>query len=74
MSDEIDLVNAPPHYRQGGIECIEALKAQMTREQFVGFLRGQVAKYLWRAPHKGAERQDYEKARYYLNRLIEETV
>lgn len=68
-----DLVNHPPHYTQGGIECIDALKAALGDEGFRAYCRGAAIKYLWRGPHKGSETQDYEKARWYLNRLIEET-
>ena len=66
---EGDMVNSPAHYAFGAIECIDAIEAQMTREEFVGFLRGQVAKYVWRAPRKGSELQDYDKAAWYLDRL-----
>lgn len=48
-----DMVNHPAHYTSGTMECIEAIEAQLTREQFVGFLKGQVAKYLWRLGKKG---------------------
>jgi len=35
------------------------------------FLRGNVIKYLWRAPYKGNELQDLLKAREYLDKEIE---
>jgi hypothetical protein len=60
----------PSHYKQGGIECIEAIKAA-TGEGFVGFVWGNVLKYLWRWPKKGGV-DDLKKARWYLDRLIEE--
>lgn len=65
-------VEHPDHYNQGGIECLEAIKASMSEEAFKGFLKGNVMKYLWRYEHKnGAE--DLRKAHYYLCRLeIEE--
>ena len=31
---EFDPVNKPMHYNQSGIECIEAIRASMTAEQF----------------------------------------
>lgn len=65
-----DAVN-PSHYRQGGIECIEAIKASMSREAFLGFLKGQVLKYLWRYEHKN-QVEDLQKAQWYLARLIKE--
>ena len=66
-----DNVNHPAHYTQGGIECIEAIKASMTAQQFLGYLKGNAVKYLWRFQFKGGV-EDLRKARWYLNRLIRE--
>ena len=66
-----DNVNHPAHYTQGGIECIEAIKASMTAQQFLGYLKGNAMKYLWRYQHKGGA-EDLRKARWYLDRLIAE--
>jgi hypothetical protein len=63
-----DLVNAPPHYRQGGIECIDAIRAALTPEEFRGYLKGNSMKYVWREKHKGGD-QDLKKAAWYLNRV-----
>ena len=65
-----DPVNSPSHYADGnGIECIEAIEASMTVEEFKGFLKGNCQKYLWRYTKKnGAE--DLKKAKWYLDRLI----
>ena len=65
-----DLVNHPPHYTAGAVECIDAIESALSPEEFRGFLRGQVLKYAFRATRKGAEQQDYAKARWYLDRLI----
>lgn len=73
MFGEIDeAVHWPEHYRQGGIEAIDAIKASMSREQFEGYLKGNATKYLWRYRHKGRPEQDLKKARWYLDRLIVE--
>jgi hypothetical protein len=63
-----DLVNAPPHYRQGGIECIGAIRAALTEEEFRGFVKGNAIKYVWREKHKGGD-EDLKKAAWYLNRI-----
>jgi hypothetical protein len=65
-----DNVNHPPHYNQGGIECIEAIKAALG-DGFVAYLRGNVIKYLWRCEHKGGI-EDLRKAAFYLDRAIKE--
>jgi hypothetical protein len=67
-----DEVNNPAHYTSGGIECIDAIKASMTEEQFKGFLKGNVIKYLWRYELKNNPVQDLKKAQWYANRLIQE--
>ena len=66
--DEDD-VNHPAHYTQGGIECIDAIKASMTPDEYAGYLKGNIQKYLWRYENKGGV-QDLEKAMWYLDRLI----
>lgn len=60
-------VNHPSHYTSGKIECIDAIEAALTPEQFLGFLRGTQLKYLWRAGKKVNTIEDLQKARWYLN-------
>jgi len=67
MSDQ---VNSPDHYKSGGIEAIDYIKAKLTKEEFVGYLRGNIIKYISRASLKGSELKDYEKAEWYLRKLI----
>ena len=67
-----DPVQKPSHYNQGGIECIEAIKASMTNTDFRAYLKGNVEKYLWRYEKKQNPKQDLEKAKWYLERLIKE--
>lgn len=68
-----DPVEHPAHYTSGEIECIDALKASMSGEQFLGFLKGNSMKYLWRYDKKGKAKEDLEKSRWYLDRLWSET-
>jgi len=67
----IEAVNHPPHYTQGGIECIEAIKAAMTPEEFSGYCKAVAIKYIWREKHKGGA-EDIKKAIWYLTRLVAE--
>jgi hypothetical protein len=69
---DVDIVNSPPHYTAGGIETIDFMKAKSTKEEFHGYLRLTVLKYLSRGPYKQDALEDYKKARWFLNRLIEE--
>ena len=72
--EDIDLtsdpVNHPAHYTSGSIECIEAIEAQLTREEYRGYLKGCAAKYVWRERQKGGI-ESLQKAQWYLERLIE---
>lgn len=63
-------VNHPPHYTDGGIETIDFIQAKMSAEETRGFLKGNVLKYLSRAGKKGAALTDYQKAKWYLDRLV----
>lgn len=67
-----DMVNHPSHYTNGEIECIEAIKASMSKDEFLGYLKGNAMKYVWRYRLKGKPREDLEKANFYLNRLHDE--
>lgn len=66
-----DPVNAPAHYTVGGIQTIDYLKAKMSKEAYEGFLLGNVLKYTSRFKHKNGK-EDLEKARWYINKLLEE--
>jgi len=70
-----DNVNQPAHY-QGEIECIEAIKASMTNEEFKGYLRGNCIKYLWRFNRKHVDQdkqlEDLRKSEWYNKRLQKE--
>lgn len=68
-----DMVNHPSHYTSGGVECIDAITAALSKydDPVDSWLVGQVIKYLWRAPLKGKYEEDIKKAQFYLNRLVE---
>ena len=66
-----DQVNHPAHYTQGDIECWDAISACMSADEFAGYLRGCAIKYLWRCTDKGTFTQDLQKARAYVEKLIE---
>ena len=65
-----DPVEKPVHYAAGSVECIDAIEAQMTPEEFRGYLKGNVVKYLWRERKKGGK-ESLKKAKWYLNKLID---
>jgi hypothetical protein len=65
-----DNVNSPSHYGQGEIEAIDYIKDTLTEEEWIGYLRGNISKYLHRWRYKNGL-EDLKKAQWYLNRLIE---
>jgi len=72
MSDK-DMVNHPSHYTQGGIECIDAIKAATEGlNGFEGYCTGNAIKYLWRWKHKNGV-EDLKKAHWYIKKLAVET-
>lgn len=67
-----DPVNHPPHYTQGGMECIEAIKAATVGlEGIEAVCTGNAIKYIWRWKQKNGT-EDLKKAIWYINKLIEE--
>lgn len=69
-AEKPDMVNSPPHYNEAGIECIDAIEAA-TGDGFEHYLQGNILKYLWRYRYKNGS-EDLRKARWYLDKLIEE--
>jgi hypothetical protein len=63
---DFDPVDRPAHYTEGReIEPIDAIE-----DWGLGFLDGQVLKYISRWDRKGDSVENLKKARFYLNRLI----
>lgn len=68
--DAGDVAEHPGHYTQGNVECIEAIRSALTRDEFRGYCKGNVLKYIWRERHKGKD-EDLAKAKKYLEFLNE---
>ena len=65
-----DMVDNPPHYNNGSIECIEAIEAMLNKDEYIGYLRGNALKYRWRFRYKNKPFEDLRKARWYEDRLM----
>ena len=65
--ETIEMVDHPKHYQsKHGVEVIDII------EEFgLGFHLGNVIKYVLRAGHKSNELEDLEKAKWYLERVID---
>ena len=64
-----DTIN-PSHYRQGSIECIDAIaSATINLKGLDAVCTANAIKYLWRWQEKNGE-DDLKKAIWYINRLL----
>ena len=71
---EGDQVNNPPHYTTGRIECIDAMNAMSEGanvSSFVSYCWLASFKYIWRWHYKGKPIEDLEKAKWYIQRMID---
>ena len=64
-----DVVNSPAHYADTKIECLDYIRETLSKEEYVGYLRGNIWKYLHRWRKKNGT-EDLYKARFYLDELI----
>lgn len=64
-----DPVNHPSHYTAGKKEAIDLIYESMTHEQFVGYIQGNVLKYMMRYRLKNGI-EDLRKAIWYLEYLV----
>ena len=65
-----DPINHPDHYTTASIECNDAIRAALTEDEFRGYCKGNVIKYVWRERHKGGT-ESLLKAAWYLRRLTD---
>ena len=66
--DDVETKNNK-QYTQLGIEPWDIMQADFTREEFIGFLKGNIIKYCLRK--KGSDLQDFEKIEHYARKLQE---
>jgi len=66
-----DPVNHPLHYTHGGIETIDGIRAALGQMGTVAYCRGNALKYLWRCGLKGAQEEDLQKARWYIDYALQ---
>lgn len=68
---EHDPVNNPPHYNMGEIECIDYIKQVLGLDGFIAYCHGNMIKYQHRYRYKQKPVEDMDKARWYLEKMIE---
>jgi len=65
-----DMVNHPPHYTNGGMECIDEMIMLFGKEAVMNFCVCNAWKYRKRAIYKNGE-EDMKKSDWYLNKYKE---
>lgn len=63
----------PPvsHYDRGKVQPIDFIESSFTPDEYRGYLAGNVIKYISRYHYKNIPLEDLQKAKIYLNWLIE---
>lgn len=64
-----DMVNSPPHYTQGGIECIDAMQSAFGVAELEAYCKIAAFKYIWRCELKNGN-EDIRKAIWYLQKYL----
>ena len=64
-----DLQVGVQHYKEMGVQPWDVMEAVLSREEFIGFLKGNIVKYSMRAGKKDSD--DAGKARHYMMKLRE---
>lgn len=70
MSGSADLIQiGGDHYKEMGVQPWHVMEAVLTREEFIGFLKGNIIKYAMRNGRKGEF--DAGKCKHYMDKLAE---
>jgi len=71
LNSESGLARDQLHYQQSKIEPIEIMQEHLTEQEFQGFLKGNVIKYVLRMGLKGQAAKDADKIVQYSKWLAE---
>ena len=68
---DYDEITNPQHYTDGDIQFIHAAESVLSHDEFLGFLRGNILKYVWRCEKKQDALKDMQKAHWYMCRYMD---
>ena len=60
------------HYQTMDVQPWDVMKAVLTKEEWLGFLKGNIIKYGMRQGRKVDANDDADKAIHYMTKLLEE--
>ena len=74
MDDIWEQITSPTHYNSNTMETIDLIRDSMESEEYRGYLKGNIFKYVSRHSYKEKENplKDLLKAQWYLCKLIED--
>ena len=75
MEDVVwEQINSPGHYNSNTMETINLIRDSMESDEYRGYLKGNIFKYVSRYRYKEQENpyKDLLKAQWYLCKLIED--
>lgn len=62
----------PKYYNSNGMSPLEAYRnGLLSKEEYIGFCKGNVIKYIVRCDKKGNFCKDLKKAKHYIDEMIE---
>ena len=67
---ESENIDHPAHYNHGKYETFTKLQAILSPQEYRGFLKGNIIKYMDRADYKGHKEEDLAKADRYMEELL----
>lgn len=71
-SNGCDTIEQPKHYITNGLSPVDCFKQGLvSKEEYIGFCKCNIIKYLCRAEYKENAKTDYEKAQHYIQLLLE---
>ena len=72
MSTPLRCLDAPGHYTQGEVECIDALESAFGKERLATYCTINAMKYLWRAnEHEDGVERSLRKASWYIHKALQ---
>ena len=63
---ETQMINQPPHYTQGNVECIDAMVSAFGQDAVRDYCRLNAFKYIWRLYSKDNVESNTRKAIWFL--------
>ena len=66
-----DAVHHPSHYCKGSMEFWDAMKKLLPKDEYIGAMKYNAMKYIYRCPDKDNAIQDLDKSIAFINKLKE---